>query len=97
MKKRLLLGFATAVMMVMPALSEEVIVNIRPPAPIHETIVARPGPGYVWTPGYYRWDGGHHVWVAGAWVMPPHPGARWVAHRWVRRGNGWVFVEGRWR
>jgi hypothetical protein len=29
--------------------------------------------------------------------MPPHPHAHWVAHRWVHRNGGYVFVEGRWR
>jgi hypothetical protein len=97
MKKRLLLGFASAVMMVMPALSADVIVNVRPPAAIVETRPVAPGVGYVWTPGYYRYDGGRHVWVGGAWVQPPRPHAVWVAHKWVHRRGGWVLVEGHWR
>jgi WXXGXW repeat (2 copies) len=75
----------------------EVVVRVGPPAPIVETRVAAPGPGYVWTPGYHRWDGNRHVWVAGSWVQPPRPHAHWVAHHWVRRNGGWVLVEGHWR
>jgi len=96
MKKKLLLGFTTAVMTVFPALSQ-VVVRVGPPHPIVETRPAMPGPGYVWTPGYHRWDGNAYVWAPGAWVMPPHPHAHWVAHRWVRRNGGWVLVEGHWR
>ena len=96
MKKKLLLGFASAVLIALPAFSE-VVVQVRPPAPIHETIVARPGPNYVWTPGYHAWNGTAYAWTPGAWVAPPHPGARWVAHRWVHRNGGYVLVEGHWR
>jgi hypothetical protein len=79
------------------ATAAEVVVRVGPPAPIVETRVVSPGPGYVWTPGYHRWDGNRYVWTAGAWVQPPRAHARWVAHRWVRRNGGWVLVEGHWR
>jgi len=77
--------------------SAQVVVTVRPPHPIVETRVASPGAGYVWTPGYHRWDGNAYVWAPGAWVQPPRAHARWVAHHWERRGNGWVMVEGHWR
>jgi hypothetical protein len=96
MKNKLLLGFASAVLVAFPAMSE-VIVRVGPPAPIVETRPAIPGPGYVWTPGFHAWNGSAYVWTPGAWVLPPHPRARWVAHRWVRRNGGWVLVEGHWR
>jgi hypothetical protein len=83
--------------MAAPATYAQVVVRIGPPAPIHEEIIARPGAGYVWTPGYHRWDGQRYVWAPGAWVMPPRPHAVWVAHRWVHRHGGWVLVEGHWR
>jgi hypothetical protein len=75
----------------------EVVVRVAPPAAVVETRPVRPAAGYVWTPGYYRWDGHAHVWVGGAWVMPPRPHAVWVPHRWVHRHGGWVMVEGHWR
>ncbi|MBV8820617.1 MAG: YXWGXW repeat-containing protein [Acidobacteriaceae bacterium] len=79
------------------ASAAEVVVNIGPPRPVVERRVVAPGPGYVWTAGYHRWDGAHYVWVPGAWVVPPRPHAVWVQHRWVHRRHGWVFVEGHWR
>jgi hypothetical protein len=74
-----------------------IYVRIGPPAPIVETRVVAPGPGYFWVPGYYTWDGGAYVWAAGRWQLPPRPRARWVAAHWVREHRGWYFVEGRWR
>ncbi len=81
----------------LPAAAAEVVVRIAPPRPVHERAIAAPGPGYVWTPGYHRWDGHAYVWVPGTWVRPPHPHAHWTAGHWVHRRDGYVFVEGRWR
>lgn len=35
-----------------------------------------PGPGYIWTPGYWAWeeDVADYYWVPGAWVPAPEPG-----------------------
>jgi WXXGXW repeat (2 copies) len=79
------------------AANAEVVVQVGPPRPLVERRVPAPGPGYVWTPGYHRWDGHAYAWTAGTWVQPPHPHAHWVAHRWVHRNGGWVMVEGHWR
>ena len=77
--------------------AEEVVVRIAPPHAIAEHRGPSPGRDHVWIPGYHNWDGNRHVWVAGRWERPPHSNARWEAHRWVRRGDGWVLVEGHWR
>ena len=75
----------------------QVFVGVAPPRPLVERRLARPGPRYVWTPGYHRWDGRAYVWVPGQWVLRPRPRAIWVPARWVHRPRGWVFVEGHWR
>ena len=68
-----------------PAASAGVYVSggVRIYAPLppvrHEVVIARPGPRYVWVPGYWRPYGGHYGWVAGAWVVPPYPYGYWVA------------------
>jgi len=95
-RKALLFSFMGC-MLAVGVQAEEVIVRVRPPAAIVETRPGRPGPNYVWTDGYHRWDGHAHVWVPGAWVVPPRPHAHWVAHRWVPRHGGYVLVEGHWR
>ncbi len=97
MKRKLLLAFASVVMAAGTAMNAQVVVRVGPPAPIVETRPVAPGPGYVWTPGYHRWDGNRYVWAPGAYVLPPRPHAVWVPHRYVRRGGGYVLVEGHWR
>jgi hypothetical protein len=82
----------------LPAASyAQVVIRVGPPA----VVVEHPGPpperGFVWIGGYQRWDGARYAWVPGHYERPPHPGAHWVAHRYVRRGGGWVFTEGHWR
>ena len=97
MLRRGLIGLVFASALTFSAGAAEVIVRVAPPAAIVETRPVAPGAGYVWIGGYHRWDGAAYAWVPGRWVLPPRPRARWVAHRWVRRGGGWVFVEGHWR
>jgi len=98
------IGLALAVLCMTlsaPAFADRLVLSIGtpPPAPIVETIPVAPGPEYVWHPGHYRWvpSEGVHVWVPGHYVVAPHPGAVWIAPRWVQGPNGYVFYEGRWR
>jgi hypothetical protein len=77
--------------------SADVVVRIAPPRALVEKRPPAPVRGYVWTPGFHRWDGRAYVWVPGVWVKPPRPRARWVAPHWAKRGITWVFVEGHWR
>jgi hypothetical protein len=51
--------------------------------------------GYVWAPGYWRWDHGHHVWVKGRWVHD-RPGHHWDRDQWVHNGDRWRFEPGHW-
>ena len=83
-------------LMVAPAMAQ-VYVRVGPPRPLAERRIPAPGPRYVWTPGYHRWDGRAYAWVPGAWVLPPRPHAHWVRAHWVHRRGGWLFVEGHWR
>jgi hypothetical protein len=85
------------------AASPRVDIGIRvdaPPPPLrHEVIVVRPGPRFIWVPGYWDWAPRrhHYVWVAGAWRRPPFRGAVWVGPHWRRYGHGAYFVRGHWR
>jgi len=100
MLKRILLNSAFGLFLAAGAAScAEVVVTVRPPAAIVETRPVRPGPRYVWIAGYHRWDPAAraYVWEKGRWELPPAGRRRWVAHRWVRHGDHWVFVEGGWR
>lgn len=69
-------------------------VQVAPPPP---RVVVAPAPraGYVWAPGYWRWNGYRYVWVDGRWVHARH-GYRWVPDKWVRAGPNWHYVAGHW-
>jgi len=87
----LALGAAVA-----PATSQagEVIIGVGPPVARVEVV---PGPrsGYVWSPGYWRWNGYRHVWVGGYWVRE-RVGWHWVPAHWVANGPRWHYVGGYW-
>jgi hypothetical protein len=74
-----------------------VVVGVAPPAPVVEPVPAPPGPGYVWQPGYWSWNGVQYVWAPGAYVMAPYVHAVWVPGAGVRHGPDWVWVGGHWR
>jgi hypothetical protein len=70
-----------------------VVVGVAPPAHGVEPVPA-PGPGYVWQPGCWSWNGVQYVWVPGAYVAAPYVHAVWVPGAWIRHGPGWVWVAG---
>jgi hypothetical protein len=78
----------------MPASAQAYIyVQTAPPAPVYETVPARPGPGYVWVGGYYRWNGSTYVWTRGHYVR--HAGA-WCGGHWRHGRRGYYWVAGHW-
>ena len=83
--------------MVTPAAAQvdlNVSIGVPPPAPIREAVPA-PRAGYVWAPGFWRWDGGRHVWAAGHW-MEERRGYHWVPDRWAHNGATWHHEVGHW-
>lgn len=59
-----------------------------PPLPVYTQPMC-PGPGYMWTPGYWAWSPGYgYYWVPGTWVRPPYRGALWTPGYW-----GWDPVQ----
>jgi len=99
MKKQLLTA-AFATLLACSAAQAQIVVRIGPPPPRPvEVVPPRPvaHPGWVWVPGFHRWDGRAYVWVPGHYVEPPRPHARWVPGHWAERGGGWVWIEGHWR
>ncbi|MBS0430937.1 MAG: YXWGXW repeat-containing protein [Proteobacteria bacterium] len=61
-----------------------------PPLPVYAQPYA-PGPGYIWTPGYWAWDGYGYYWVPGTWILPPQIGLLWTPGWW-----GWDTGYYRW-
>jgi len=96
MLRRGLIGLVLAGGLVFSA-AADVVIRIGPPHVRIERRTPPPSRDHVWISGYHRWDGNAYVWEPGRWERRPRPHARWVAHRYVRRDGGWVFVEGHWR
>ena len=93
----LLLGASLLVISACVGASGRVYVRSGPPPLRSEAVIVSPGPGYIWVPGYYRYDGGGYLWVGGRWDRPPRGRGRWVPSHWERDRRGWYFVEGHWR
>ena len=55
-----------------------------------------PAPGYIWTPGYWAWNGYAYYWVPGTWVLPPFYGALWTPGYWGWVGGVYTFHAGYW-
>ncbi len=54
-----------------------------------------PGPGYLWTPGYWAYGPDGYYWVPGTWGMAPQPGLLWTPGYWARaRDNAQDDEEG---
>ncbi len=69
-------------------------IDVAPPAP---RVIVAPPPraGFVWAPGYWRWDGGRHVWHEGYWVHERR-GYHWVPDNWESRGGHYHYNRGHW-
>jgi len=98
MRRRMLAGLILAGMMATGAcasLGARLYIHTGPPAPIYERYEYRDG--YVWQPGYYRWDGRDYHWVSGRYVRAPRGRAQWVPGYWIEGRRGWYYVDGHWR
>lgn len=71
-------------------------VRIGPPAlPVYNQPLV-PGPGYMWTPGYWAWsDDDGYYWVPGTWVLAP-VGMLWTPGYWGWAGGLYVWHAGYW-
>ena len=71
-------------------------VRIGPPAlPVYAQPIC-PGPGYIWTPGYWAWDDADgYYWVPGTWVVAP-VGLLWTPGYWGWVGGAYLWHPGYW-
>src|SRR5579864_4792707 len=71
-------------------------VRIGPPAlPVYAQPIC-PGPGYLWTPGYWAWnDDDGYYWVPGTWVVAP-VGMLWTPGYWGWGGGVYLWHAGYW-
>jgi hypothetical protein len=88
------------VLLALPAASSAQVVGIAirigPPAlPVYEQPLC-PGPGYMWTPGYWAYGPDGYYWVPGTWVTAPAVGLLWTPGYWGWRGGFYVWHAGYW-
>ena len=75
-----------------------VSITVAPPPLVVYAQPPLPGPGYIWTPGYWSWDddSGDYYWVPGAWVLAPEPGLLWTPGYWGWRDGIYAWNDGYW-
>ena len=93
----LLLGMLMAPPPTYAQVAVGISVSFGPPAlPIYDQPFC-PGPGYVWTPGYWAWDPAYgYYWVPGTWVPAPFVGALWTPGYWGYQGDAYFWNAGYW-
>ena len=92
----LLLAVALAFMPAASFAAVFVSVGIAPPPlPVYAQPVV-PGPGYIWTPGYWAYGPDGYYWVPGTWVLAPYAGALWTPGYWGWGGSAFLWHAGYW-
>ena len=71
-------------------------VGIAPPAIGYYQQPLCPGPGYIWTPGYWAWGDFGYYWVPGIWVLAPAVGYYWTPGYWAFNSGRYYFHDGYW-
>jgi WXXGXW repeat (2 copies) len=88
-----LLGLSTASF---AQVSIGIAVNLAPPAlPVYEQPIC-PDANYIWTPGYWAWNGYDYYWVPGTWVQAPSYGLLWTPGYWGWGTGGYFWHTGYW-
>jgi WXXGXW repeat (2 copies) len=90
------LGFFALSTCASAQVSVGISVGFAPPElPVYEQPIC-PQEGYIWTPGFWAWDGDDYYWVPGTWVPSPEVGYFWTPPYWGWGGSGFIFHEGYW-
>ncbi|HXY97130.1 MAG TPA: hypothetical protein VEH00_09175 [Steroidobacteraceae bacterium] len=96
--RNLVRGLIAALLLaVLPVVSQAgifVSVTIAPPVLPVYVQPPIPGPGYIWAPGYWAWDGSYY-WVPGTWVLAP-VGLLWTPGYWGWSGGVYLWHAGYW-
>ena len=66
-----------------------------PPLPYYPQPFA-PGPGYIWTPGFWDYGPDGYYWVPGTWVFAPRVGFLWTPGFWGWRAGYYWWHPGYW-
>lgn len=72
------------------------VITREPPEPRVEDIPDPPFGDAVWIAGHWSWTGRRYVWLSGRHVRRPAPGLFWYQGGYVVRGDGYMYLAGRW-
>jgi len=93
----LLAGAITLACLTAPAIAQiHVYIGSAPPPMRREVRAPMPGPGYIWTDGYWGTSRGRYVWMPGQWQRAPYEGATWHHPHYDHYQRGWQVHEGHW-
>jgi WXXGXW repeat (2 copies) len=95
----LLLGAAPIGAVIIPAHAQVAVAISAGIAPPLLPVYAQPpipGPGYLWIPGYWAWDGQEYYWVPGYWALPPAANLLWTPPYWAWNDGVYDFYPGYW-
>jgi hypothetical protein len=103
MRKIHFISFALLAVLIlaMPAASTAQIgvglsIRVGPPAlPVYDQPLC-PGPGFLWTPGYWAYGPEGYYWVPGTWVEAPAVGLLWTPGYWGWGNGFYVWHGGYW-
>lgn len=101
LKPCLIVLFVFATMAALPSPSQAQVavglsIRIGPPAlPVYAQPIC-PGPGYLWTPGYWAYGPDGYYWVPGTWVVAPAVGLLWTPGYWGWSGGFYAWHAGYW-
>jgi WXXGXW repeat (2 copies) len=73
-----------------------VAITVAPPVLPVYVQPAIPGPGYIWTPGYWAYGDDGYYWVPGTWVRPPVVGVLWTPGYWGWSNGIYAWNAGYW-
>jgi hypothetical protein len=95
----LILGAAPIGAVIAPAQAQvevSVTAGVAPPLlPVYDQPPIL-GPGYLWIPGYWAWDGYEYYWTPGYWATPPAVGLYWTPPYWSWTDGAYTFYPGYW-
>lgn len=90
------LGMAAAPAASFAQVSVGVSITVAPPALPVYVQPPIPGPGFIWTPGYWAYGPAGYYWVPGTWVRPPAVGLLWTPGYWGWSGGVYRWHAGYW-
>jgi WXXGXW repeat (2 copies) len=92
----LAVAFAPATAVAQVSIGIGVNITLAPPELPDYDQPEIPGPGYIWTPGYWAWGDDGYYWVPGTWIEPPVVGVLWTPGYWGYGDGVYVWHEGYW-